>query len=223
MPLGLYDAGDLSPMLEIRLGEKTFPVPPLTLARFMKLTACNWSALLKGILGSKAPGVGEPMTDEDVKNPRAFAAKLGASLVDFPHVPFAPLIAAVVPGLTEKEWGEHGTPVVMLDLYYRFATAHDWKLIADAIGFGKPVEKAATGATIAGALMAFCQAYPFYKPEDLLAMRVDYFFLIRNGVAPVPEDAAAALEDVSSIGHTKDPTNPLWAALDEADRKAASA
>ena len=217
--IGLYEANDLSPMLEIRLGEKMYQVPPLSLARFMRLTACNWTALLTGILGSPAAGLSSSLSVEDAKDPAAFAKKLGASLVDFPHVPFAPLVAAVVPGLSESEWTEHGDAVVLLRLYHAFGKTHDWKLISDAIGFGKSQAKPTTEGTIAGALMLFCQRFPFYKPEDLLSMRVDYFFLIRNGVMPQKEEPEST-DDIPEAVYVKAPDSPLWAALEEADRKA---
>jgi len=212
--LGLYEANDLSPMLDLQLGEKVYPVPPLTLARFLKLSACDWQAMLTELLGSNAPAM---MAEADPEDPVAFAKKLGVALVDFPHAPFAEVVAAIVPGASAAEWIEHGDALKLMLIYHAFGKTHDWTLISDAIGFGKPVEKEATGRTVAGALMLFCQNFPFYKPEDLLAMRVDFFFLIRQGVAEPREDET---EGVPEAVYVHAPDSPLWAALDAADRKA---
>jgi hypothetical protein len=213
----LQRAFDLTPGYELRLGPKAHPVPPLTLGRFMDLMACDWSLLATALKAVQTPATDEAPAKDD---PEKLAAQVGKSLAYFPTEAFAPLIASVVPGVTEAEWKEHGSGTEFMFLYRYFGMTHDWFLIRKAIGFGDPKAAPATRSTVTAALLSFCQRFPSESLAGLLSMRVEGFFYMRDGAAELmgaeQDEEGDSLPPGGAILQDPEKKNSIWAAIDKA-------
>lgn len=211
----LQRAFDLTPGYELRLGPKVYPVPPLTLGRFMDLMACDWSLLSVALKAVQTPPSTEPLATE----PEKLAAQIGKSLAYFPTAAFAPLIVTVVPGVTSSEWEEHGTGTEFLRLYRYFGLTHDWLLICKAIGFGDPKAAPATRSTVTAALLSFCQRFPSESLEGLLNKRVEGFFYMRDGASELmgeQEGEGESLPPGGNIIHDPEKKASIWATIERA-------
>lgn len=191
MVRGLIDAWSLEPLGVLRLGEREFPVPPLTLGRFQRLLCLDTEALTKGLLAEyKAT---------PPRSVRVMRALLRLSIlrglpgrrfmwwiVDRFHIgrrlyraeSAAAAVALVVPGVTPSVWKEHGSQVEFSRLFVLFADGHEWGYIADAIRFGEPVaegEELPDPDDIAQGLIAVAKETG-HTVEQLATMRLEGFY-----------------------------------------------
>lgn len=192
---------DLRPLGEIRLGGRTFPVPPLTFARFQSLLSTNAAELV------------------------AHYAWLPDEELPFDPVPLTPLAVAVVPGLDAETWAEHATPQIAAMLFLLFAKGHDWQAISDAIGFGEPRkdgEKPPTQGLVMAGLLSLAQQSGT-PVADLMELRVEGFYAIAAGVKARNEamreaQAPGRHEIPTGLGRREDGGAGLLAMMEEADR-----
>lgn len=203
----------------------TYQVPPLTLGRFLDLMSSDWHAVAAPLLGSTLIKV-------EGKDP---AEIIGRQLAGIDHRAFTGPVCAVVPGMTAAVWEESGDCVQAMLLLDYFHKAHDWPLIAKAIGWGTTVQSTATKATVAAALMSFCRAFPTQSVPDLLATRIEGFFYLRDGATETMKASRSPEEDddgesadilahegpiAAGHGLISDPDrkSSLWDSIDAADK-----
>lgn len=194
---------------------RSFPVPPLTLGRFLDLMSSDWQALAHGLLASDLVGAGSAQ----------LAEFLGRQLAGIDHRAFGQLVVAVVPGLTREEWDADGDVVSAFRLFNYIANVHDWKLIGRAIGWGDEDEETPSRATVAHALVRMSSTTG-YTVESLLSTRIEGFFYLRDGLfAPEPEaedgnilSPGASIADGAGLISDPEKRSPLWGAIDEADK-----
>lgn len=186
------DAWSLAPIGELRLGEKVFPVPPLTFARFQRLIGAEPQAFVSALV-DKVPTktAAERLMARALRWTILYAPRLTRylwKLVDLfglgkqnGRVPeLAGLVRICVPDVPEELWKTHGAPIDAVNLFLTFGRGHDWSLISDAIRLGEPLEPGETmpsQADFVGGLLAVAKATG-YKVEELTEMRVDGFYLL---------------------------------------------
>ncbi|MBK9968675.1 MAG: hypothetical protein IPP07_28955, partial [Holophagales bacterium] len=148
MVRGLIDAWSLEPLGVLRLGDREFPVPPLTLGRFQRLLGLDTEALTKGLLAE--------YKTTPPRSVRVMRALLRLSIlrglpgrrlmwwaIERFHIGHrlyraasaAEGVGLVVPGVTPSVWKEHGSQLEFSKLFLLFADGHDWAYIANAIRF----------------------------------------------------------------------------------------
>jgi hypothetical protein len=159
VPISLSDAFDLRPLGEITLGGRSYPVPPLTFARFQKLLGMDHGAFVSRLV--------------------AIAETNGADLAGF-----LDLVMLVVPDMDRNDWMQYARPWNITDLILMLANGHDWQYIASAIDFGKPYEaddvQVGRPVVLAGLLTLSQQSG--IAIDELMAKRVEGFYLIADGV-----------------------------------------
>jgi hypothetical protein len=198
-----------------------FPVPPLTLGRFLDLMASDWVVMTRRLLGSDCSGGGADA-----------AELLGRQLAGIDHGAFTGPVCAVVPGMTADVWEKHGDTVSAFRLVDYFTKAHDWGLIGKAIAWGeeKVDEETPTRATVTAALLTFCRNFPTQTPRDLLETRVEGFFYLRDGATetlrgsePEAEEGdilapGQGIADGAGLINDTERRSSLWGSIDAADK-----
>lgn len=211
------------PLVAIRVEAEPpieFRVPPLSLGRFLDLMASDWMMLARRLLGSEVTNPGDVSAAEI----------LGRQLAGIDHGAFTSAVCAVVPGMTPETWETRGDVVSFFRLVDYFAKAHDWNLIGKAIGWGeeKVDEATPTRASVTAALLSFCRAFPTQSVEELLAMRVEGFFYLRDGANETLRGsesdegdilaAGGGIADGSGLINDTERRSSLWGSIDAADK-----
>jgi hypothetical protein len=226
----LQRAFDLSATFPLTLRSKTplavtYQVPPLTLGRFLELMSSDWNAVTASLLESVLIKV-------ESKDP---AEIIGRQLAGIDHRAFTGPVCAVVPGMTAAVWEESGDVISAMLLLNFLHKAHDWPLIAKAIGWGTTVASPATKTTVVAALMSFCRAFPTQSVPDLLETRIEGFFYLRDGATetmkasrPPEEDEDGESADILAHGgpisdgaglvSDTERKSSLWNSIDAADK-----
>lgn len=209
MVRGLIDAWSLEPLGVLRLGDREFPVPPLTLGRFQRLLGLDTEALTKGLLAE--------YKTTPPRSVRVMRALLRLSIlrglpgrrlmwwaIERFHIGHrlyraasaADAVGLVVPGVTPSVWKEHGSQLEFSKLFLLFADGHDWAYIANAIRFGEPVEEGEElpdPDDIAQGLIAVAKETG-HSVEQLATMRLEGFYRLVAALrakAEAQEDAVA--------------------------------
>ena len=211
-------AFDLWPEYELRLGEKVFGIPPLTLGRFLNLTGpavmeCTEVVQL-GLLG-----ILEKMTTDAGRTPEDVLA--GRLLASLDPKSLFPIASAIIPRLDEAAWTAFGG-ILELEAVGRFLyELHDWEFIGQELGVTEEHE-VPTGATVNAALTGFAQATG-RTVEDLLEMRLEGFYHYARGIrelrAQLELAAKGPLSTPEELGVpiVKDAGSPLWDAMEKAE------
>lgn len=153
MVRSVAESWSLEPIGSLRLGTVDYPIPPLTFARFQRL------------LGLDAAVFAQAMTAGDV------AAAW-------------PWVDVCLPGVTRVEWEEHGTREQIARVFLMFVNGHDWEFIGESIRFGEPPapgEAMPSQVDVASGLLAVAR-HSAHRIEDLLAMRVEGFYLLVEAI-----------------------------------------
>lgn len=184
--------------------------------------ASDWTAVAHGLLDSKLL-----LVDGD-----SAAEVLGRQLAGIDHRAFTGPVCAVVPAMSREAWERWGSTVEAYRLIHFFHGTHDWPLIGKAIGWGeeKVDEATPTRASVTAALLSFCRAFPTQSVEELLAMRVEGFFYLRDGAnetlrgsEPEADEgdilmAGGGIADGSGLINDTERRSSLWGSIDAADK-----
>jgi hypothetical protein len=214
-------AFDFWPTFDLKLGPDTLVVPPLSIGRFLGVSeaagrsSSDLTMAMATILDTFAHAKG---TDPQI---------IGKTLGAFPPSALWPMIEAVVPRLTAKQWEEYGGIVEAMDLLKFFVDTHDWELVGQELGAGEKHETPSR-ITVLGAMTMLARAAG--RPmEDLLGLRLEGFFYYQKGIREAAErDAEVTQPEVSAepedVGVTpqKDPgrLHQVWSVYDAADAAA---
>lgn len=181
----------------LRLGEREFPVPPLTLGRFQRLLSAETQAVVKGLMAERqgpAPWsvraarriLRLAVLHRSRLTPFLWRAvdKLGIGRGLYRATAAADLACLLVPGLTPRLWKEHASQVHVLDLFLLFARGHEWGYISEAIRFGEPLEDGEVLPTpddITEGLLAVAKETG-HTIEQLSTMRVEGFYRLTAAI-----------------------------------------
>ena len=206
MQATVADAWSLAPIGELRLGERVFPVPPLTFGRFQRLIGAEPEKIAAALVVETPParrtlaerGMDRALRWSILHTPRLtrwlwrVVDLFGLGVRHVPVPEAARWVAICVPGVTEADWRKHGTQRHVAQLFLVFGRAHDWGFIADAIRLGEPLddgEQLPSLTEITAGLVAVGKATG-YTIEALTEMRLDGFYrlvdALREQRAPEP-------------------------------------
>lgn len=163
----LEDDFSLEPIGEIVLGPRRIPVPPLTRGRFLKLLSFPQDELRRRVVQA----VTDAKTSDPLQEGRAAAEAL------------APVVLAMVPGLTREAWEERGTLWYVLELMLIFKHGHDWQMIGNSIEAGiiaAEEEGRSDPVSEESALQLYTKLFGGTIPE-LQATRIEGFWRLMNG------------------------------------------
>lgn len=181
MKLSIREAFDLTPIKEVKVGPRTYAVPPLTFGRLDELMRAAGHADLNALQAFKV----------DVSKPDPEA--VGRSLVDFPLEEFAHAAAAVIPGLTAEDWREHATPFELVDVITFLTKTHDWEYLSEHLFGQRNVESDAPDVTLEAALVLLSRSLGC-KVTDLIEFRAEGFFACVDAIKEKGQLEAAARE-----------------------------
>lgn len=242
---GAAHAFDLSPIGEVVLGGRHFPIPPLTLARFCRLLSFDMEALMQ--LAIDCLG-GDPATiTSGPKSPRRWFWRrllgrvrfaqynasdlvIGASAAEKRAVGGLCDVALVaIPDLTRETWMRYASPAEIDEIYTTFANSHDWAFIADNMGLDRDVER--EPQELETVLVAIASIIPGHTEQSLLATRLEGFYRLAREAERIarvrqegsPTGSPVTTDELSMVIPTKrDPERAaaLGAMFDEARRRA---
>jgi hypothetical protein len=210
-------AFDLWPEHELRLGEKVYLVPPLTLGRFLALTgpAVASSALEVQLAVIRMI---ERMNARTGEIPDEILA--GQLLGSLDPAALWPVAAAIIPRLDRDDWLTHGG-ILELESVGRFLyQIHDWEFVGNELGTMEQHESP-TRATVTGALAGFAKATG-RTVESLLEMRLEGFYYYARGMRELREQiipSEDATPEALGLPVQKDAekASPIWSAMEAAD------
>ena len=205
------------------LGGRPYPVPPLTLGRFLQLQGFDAVALSCELLGQPIPegapsiSIGQMLAALGTAPPAEVmlgglvsALRLaGGGHLDVACL--ADLVAVLVPGVEPDVWREHGTGWHVSALVALFGRNHDWGYISAAIRFGEQPDEEEGGSPIEEGILAFTQMYPGVgSVRDVLDFRLEGFYrTIEAALARQREEAREAdpdaVDPASVMSVTRDP------------------
>lgn len=187
----------MEPLGTLRLGEREFPVPPLTLGRFQRLLSAETQAVVKGLMAERQGPV--PLSVRIARRilrsavlRRSRFTPLLWKIVDRFHIgrglyratTATELACLLVPGLTPRFWKEHASQVHVLDMFLLFARGHEWGYISDAISFGEPLEEGEVLPSpddITAGLLSVARETG-HTIEQLSTMRVEGFYRLTAAI-----------------------------------------
>lgn len=171
MKLSLREAFALEPVLDVKVGERTYGVPPLTFGRLDELVKAQKDTDLAAL---KSEDFASRIKDGS-------AEAIGRALAYFPTEAFAPSAVAVIPGMTRDVWQKSGTPFIFLDLVRFFAATHDWGFISEMM-FGRAGEKTeASNIDLQTAILMIAKELGC-RIDEPLGFRAEGFFMAVDAI-----------------------------------------
>jgi hypothetical protein len=223
----IADAFSLEPLSfegvkPFELGGRVYPVPPLTLGRFLKLQGFDAVVLSCELLGQPLPegapsvsigqmlaALGEVPAAETMLTALIATLRLaGSGKLDVACL--ADLVTVLVPGVDSAAWREHGTGWHVSALITLFGRGHDWGYISGAIHFGEKPEDEERSGSLEGGLVAVSQMYPSEGGiEGNLNTRLEGFYRRIDAIIARQKDEAEKA-DPNSV----DPSSVMTATRD---------
>jgi hypothetical protein len=164
--LSIREAFALEPTRDVRIGDRTYTVPPLTFGRFQDMIRCRLTAAMECIGAADLGSLGEAVT-----NLETIAAMAAVDVQ-----PLFPLARTVVPGLVESDW-QKATLLDVITLFAHFTLVHDWAFVAEETGILKPDTSAGPSAPeFEGALLLIARELGC-RLDEPLNFRLEGFFV----------------------------------------------